>query len=491
MLSKFKDSLCELIQIGGMHPSSVDNPKILVAVSGGIDSMCMAQLFSDIYYSNYAIATVNFALRGEESDGDQELVKKWAGSKGIECYSTTFDTHSYANDNGISTQMAARDLRYDWFDSLIKEHGFDYLAIAHNLNDSVETFFLNILRGTGLQGLTGIRKKNGYIIRPLLTITRREIAEYVKLHDIPFREDSTNAQSHYSRNRLRNMVFPEFEMINQSFLNTVEKDMANVQAAVDILEEILPQKKEYLLDLESNRISIERLLEQKRPDYWLYAILDDYGFNYEQVRQITCLLDGQPGKEFHSDSHLLIKDREWLLLYPKGSANSGSESLHSQNKGQTDDIYAQTKMLVIDGLTVGKNESLQHSGRELTFHKLTKTKVFNYSKFRKRDDAMVGDLFAIGNFGFPEPEIFLDEGLISYPLEIRVWQQGDKFMPLGMKGFKKLSDFLTDMKLDKVTKTNTLVVFSGGKIIAVPGYRVDDRFKVSSSTLSLLRIDIK
>lgn len=498
MVSKFRDSLCDLIGTGGIYPSSPDAPSILLAVSGGIDSMCMAHLFSSIFYSNMAIATVNFSLRGEESDGDEELVKKWAEHKGIRCFSTTFDTHAYASDKGISTQMAARDLRYNWFEVLTKEYGFDYVAVAHNLNDSVETFFLNILRGTGLQGMTGIRKINGNIIRPLLSITRREIAEYVKLHNIPFREDSSNSQSHYSRNRLRNMVFPEFEMINQSFLTTVERDMANVQAALEILEDILPFKRDFLFDESGKRISTGRLLEEKRADYWLYALLSDYGFNYDQVLQILASLNGQPGKEFHSGSHLLIKDREWLLIYRKGAelneSSDDTTTIQLQGHGQKNDTETTShKELLIEDLHTGQTLEVWSGGWRLEFFRFSKPHGFKHK--RRVEDSMAGDLFSVGTSSdlsrTPEPELYIDAAKLIFPIKIRKWQQGDKFVPLGMKGFKKISDFLTDIKLDKVTKSNTLVVVSGDKIVALPGYRVDDRFKVDHKTGDVVKIHTK
>lgn len=498
MVSKFRDSLYGLIGTDGTHLSSPDAPSILLAVSGGIDSMCMAHLFSSIFYSNMAIATVNFSLRGEESDGDEELVKNWAGQKGIRCFSNTFDTHAYASDKGISTQMAARDLRYNWFEELTKEHGFDYVAVAHNLNDSVETFFLNILRGTGLQGMTGIRKRNGNIIRPLLSITRREIAEYVKLHNIPFREDSSNSQSHYSRNRLRNMVFPEFEMINQSYLTTVERDMANVQAALEILEDILPLKRDFLFDESGRRISIKKLLDEKRADYWLYSLLSDYGFNYDQVLQILASLNGQPGKEFHSGSHLLIKDREWLLIYRKGAelneSSDDTTTIQLQDHGQQNDTEtARDKELLIENLQTGQSMEVWSAGGRLEFFRFSKPHGFKHK--RRVENSMVGDLFSVatssGLSQTPEPELYVDAGKLLFPLKVRRWQQGDKFVPLGMKGFKKISDFLTDIKLDKVSKTNIPVVVSGDKIVALPGYRIDDRFKVDNYTIEVVRIHSK
>ena len=566
MLLKFKESLSKLTGLQEIHPASPDNPKILVAVSGGIDSMCLAHLFYRIFYKNFAIASVNFSLRGEESDGDEELVREWAEERGIAYFSKVFDTKEYCRVKGVSTQVAARDLRYGWFNSLMLEHSFDYLAVAHNLNDSVETFFLNILRGTGIQGLTGIRRKNGKIIRPLLSITRREIAEFVKKEKIPFREDSSNSQSYYSRNRLRNMVFPEFEMINASFLGTVEKDMSNVEAVADILEDLYITKKAELLDHKSSRIELSKLLKERRPDYWLYMILSEYGFNADQVEQIYSSLQGQPGKEFHSDSHLVLKDREYLLIYPKGVARGESgelndaESRLSYTNGQgislaefeerlTDkqdhtepepepepeaETEIETEIESETEITTGQtlesigdvldskieeveahdydNELFEVSlkgSRELKEYAILGflVRISVYPKpagFKFKDGPRkieyTADLFGSTdlsaaaavriNYKVNEPSLLLDADLLEYPLICRRWSDGDKFMPLGMTGYKKISDYLTDIKMDKMSKSYQPVMTSGDKIVALIGQRIDERYKITAHTKNILEITI-
>lgn len=502
MVTKFKESLLELIDSKHINSSTNTAPSILLAVSGGIDSMCMAHLFSRVFYSNYAIATVNFSLRGEESDGDENLVHEWADSNGIKCYSTTFDTIKYASDKGISTQMAARDLRYNWFETLVKEHSFEYLAIAHNLNDSVETFFINTLRGTGIQGLTGIRKKNGYIIRPLLGLTRSEIVDFVKQENIPFREDSTNAQSHYSRNRLRNLVFPEFEMINQSFLRTVERDMANVEAAVDVLQDLLIEKKNDFFDIVSSKISIEKLLKENRPDFWLYEILRDYGFNPDQIAQINESLKGQSGKEFHSESHLLIKDRDSLLLYSKGGSNAGNSSVNALNVSTNELLEVSSTLLPekldeidIPLLTPGERTRLEFLNNSIELTLYPKPKGFSYKKKQATNTALMGDLFSSTyvelvetRVSMPEPVLYLDADLLQFPIKLRSWKDGDKFMPLGMQGFKKLSDFMIDLKIDKIAKTQVPILLSGDDIATIIGYRIDERYKVTASSKNILEI---
>ncbi len=477
MIKKFKEALMSLLERDDLHPAANDNPSILLAVSGGIDSMCMLHLFHRIYYANFAIATVNFSLRGEESDEDEEMVQNWAAAKGVKCYSTQFDTKGYANQKGISTQMAARELRYEWFYKIMDSNSFDYLAIAHNLNDSVETFFINILRGTGINGLTGIKRRKDRVIRPLIGFTRREIAEFVKEEGVPFREDSSNIENHYSRNRIRNMIFPEFEMINSSFLRTVERDMQNIEAASDVLEDLIKERRSLFFEGSSDRISIERVMGERRADFWLYSLLSEYGFNALQTEQIMCALKGQPGKEFHSESHLLIKDREYLLLYPKGSIKELPT--------------CEREEFTIDYIGVGDESELVVDGLKIFFRVKKIDNNYNPKKKRRENSELTGDLFGnISGLFAVESEMSVDSDKLQYPLVIRRWTEGDRFMPLGMTGFKKVSDYLTDIKLDKNSKERQYVLLSGDKIIALLGLRIDERFKITSESRTSLDITI-
>lgn len=541
MQTKFKESLAKLLGLKEFHAASPDNPKILVAVSGGIDSMCLAHLFHRIFYSNFAIATVNFSLRGEESDADEQLVKEWADNRSIPYYTKTFDTAAYCRQTGLSTQVAARDLRYSWFNSIIEEHSFDYIAVAHNLNDSVETFFLNILRGTGLQGLTGIRKKNGKIIRPLLSITRREIVELVKREQIPFREDSSNSKNDYSRNRLRNMVFPEFEMINQSFLKTVERDMSNVEGAAEIIEDLFLKKRAELFNEKEGRISVKKLLGEVRPDYWLYMILSEYGFNTALTGQIFESIEGQPGKEFHSESYLLLKDRDYLLLYPKGGTPSKiddlpieefADSKHFGSGGNQESVTQNIAEKLIeetdeDIILLDEDEDVPgfqtdidekcdkqinqesfsvscNCSREVNEYSLLGIRVrisvypkptgFKFGKQKGIKKELTADLFEdaslISKPLFRERSLLLDADLLEFPLLGRRWEEGDRFMPLGMTGYKKVSDYLTDIKLDKISKNCQPVLMSGDKIVALIGQRIDERYKITAHTKNILEVTV-
>ena len=386
-------------------PDDAHKKSILLAVSGGIDSMSLAHIFvKNNLCKRVAIATVNFSLRGEESDGDFAFVKEWASERGVECFSTIFDTKSYAAEHSISTQMAARELRYGWFEQIARENGFDHIAIAHNLNDSVETLFINLLRGAGLRGITGISYSNGLIIRPLLNITREEIVRYVEKNAIPYREDATNSESHYVRNRIRNEIFPQFKEINPSFLETISRDISHFSQA----------------------------------EYWLDRILEQYGSNSTLIPKISDLIDAQPGKRFSSDTHTVIRDRDYFKIYLNG--------LFSEDCGGK---------LSVD--IVNRNE--------------------------------------IVSLVPPEGKLYVDADKVQFPLEARVWQLSDRFTPLGMRGSKKVSDFFVDMKLDLLQKGRVRVVTTKKngttQIVCVAPLRIDDSFKIDSQTTRVAIISLE
>lgn len=444
MLSKFKENL-------GAADSRC---KILAAVSGGIDSMVMASLLYECFNTDFAIATVNFKLRGEESDADQRLVCGWANDRGIKVFATSFDTSDYAVSKGISIEMAARELRYGWFYGLMDELGYETLAIAHNLNDSVETLFLNILRGTGIEGLGGIKLKTGRVIRPMLSFTRGEIVNYAQREGIPFREDSTNREDMYARNRIRNRVFPEFQMINPSFLRTIERDMVYFTEASDIIRKQLQQVRAEVVEKDSSRASlkirIDRLLSLEHSDYWLYMMLSDYDFNTAQAKQVHDSLTGQSGKEFHSRNYMIVKDRDYLLIYSK----------------EEKDVSEPGERLVEKPSETQSHIAI-HSQR-VSFRMFIKEKGF-----------------------IPEPskeKLYVDADKINFPLTCRIWKDGDRFIPLGMRGFKKLSDFFIDEKLDIKSKEHRLVLSDNDDIVAVLGHRIDDRYKITLSTKEVLEI---
>ena len=430
-----------LISLSG---GTVQGRRYLLGVSGGIDSMCMAELFlRSALHPRFAVAHVNFSLRGSESDGDMDSVVEWGRANGIQVYTRVFDTKAYSACRSVSTQMAARELRYGFFEELMKSEGFDYLSIAHNLNDSIETVFLNLVRGTGLRGLAGIPVCNGRIIRPLMEVPRADIEEYVRANGISYRDDRTNFESHYARNRVRNIIFPEFQKINPSFLNTVRRDSEYFREASDIIDGVYEGVCARVCNCGEDgvlTVDTRALLQEGHCCYWLNRILREYGFNSGQISDIgRCMISGQSGRIFRTGTHELVYGTERMRVYPLR---------------QEEDTR-----FVIDG-----------------------PGVYNFKGTRFRIDF------------FPRPAGFspVSDGSVLYfsadglkmPLLCRGWMPADRFRPFGMqKGSKKLSDFFTDLKLDRVQKlSQPILLDDAGRIVCLPGLRIDDRFRIKAPT---------
>lgn len=418
---------------------STSGKRYLLAVSGGMDSMCLAELFlRSRHHPDFSLAHVNFSLRGEESDEDEQLVRNWAESRGITFHHTRFDTTAYARQHSLSIEMAARELRYRWFETLLTDFHYDFLAVAHNRNDSVETLFLNLLRGTGINGITGIRKINGKTIRPLLDLTRKDISEYAVGHSIPYRDDHTNFENDYSRNKIRNLVFPVLETINPSFLDTIAWDMEHFAQASDILEETFEQIKGILLTEQGGAavIDLKKLNATGHREYYSFRILKPFGFNSAQIHDI--LDTTASGHIFISRGYELVTDRDTLKIYP---------------------LTEQTPVPV----TIDAPGTFAFGNTTLTI------------EIRP---------LAPGFDPHPAPgTLFFDATDLCFPLICRIWQEGDRFRPFGMKGTRKLSDYFTSLKLDIRTKNRQPVLCdAAGHIICIPPHRIDDRFRLTAST---------
>ena len=443
---RFKSKLLSLVT-PGEEVSGGKVPGVLLAVSGGVDSMTMAHLFHSIGYNNFSVATVNFSLRGEESDGDMQLVQDWCRERGIVCYSKRFDTESYANESGISTQMAARDLRYGWFSQLCNDIGISYLAVAHNLNDKIETLFINLLRGTGINGLSSIKESSnpaGFgmtVIRPLIEFSREEILVYSDSEKVPFRHDSTNFESHYSRNKIRNQVFPVFKEINPSYLKTLEREISLFSDAAKVIEQRFDEIKGMALSIltgsmESARISIPVLRNFGNEKYWLYLLLEEWGFSPDVVNDIYNSLDSQSGKLFYSSGYELLKDRNYLII-------------RDISASAIDDIDLNIISVKIYDVTSG-------------FKPLPSNIIF-----------------------------YLDADLTGENILFRRWRDGDRFNPLGMKGSKKISDFLTDLKRDRFSKEKRIVATTeDDRIICLLGERIDHNYRITQDTRRVLEISL-
>jgi tRNA(Ile)-lysidine synthase len=419
---------------------------VLVGVSGGIDSVVLLDLLDKAGFS-VAIAHCNFRLRGIESDGDERLVNELAKKYDVPLFKTSFDTDDYAKENKISIEMAARELRYKWFESIRSAHHFDYIAVAHHRDDQVETFFLNLARGTGISGLTGMRPKSGKIIRPLLFASRDDIENYRRENFLDFREDSSNESLLYQRNRVRHTLLPVMQTLNPSFRDGLIKTMSYLEDVSKICDLAVREMWERVTLRKGNGylISIAELkLLDPLPAY-LFGFLKTFGFNSNVVYEIADSLDGIPGKQFLSSTHRIVRDRESLILTPLKSVK--------EKQFYLDEGIAELKFPVHLKISVAENKD----------------------KFKIPDSRFVA---------------CIDLDKVQFPLLIRRWQKGDYFKPLGMSGFKKISDFFIDSKLSIPEKENVWILANGERVVWIIGHRLDDRYKITPLTHHLLRLEM-
>ena len=416
--------------------------KLLVAVSGGIDSIVLVHLLKQLGYE-ITIAHCNFGLRGEESDGDEKFIRDYASENNIKIFVTHFDTKLFAADNKLSIQVAARQLRYIWFDQLLEENSLDYLLTAHHLDDNIETFLINFIRGTGLEGLTGIPQQNSTIVRPLMPFTRNQIEAYALENSISWREDSSNASDKYLRNKLRHDIVPELKSLNPSFTDSFIQTLNNLQqtaslahdAAILMYQQVVAEKEG------QKHISIMQL--KRLPNYkaYLYQWLSPFGFTAWD--DIYDLADAQSGKQVFSSGYRLLKDRLVLILEPLKPVD---KQVYEIGEGVN---------LINEPLTIKLELGAEISSDS------TKNVVF------------------------------VNNNLIKFPLFVRKWQEGDYFCPLGMNGQKKkLSKFFKDEKLSLSEKENTWLLCSENEILWIIGRRADDRFKIRNTTDTILKIEV-
>jgi tRNA(Ile)-lysidine synthase len=417
---------------------------ILLAVSGGIDSMVMAHLFLKSG-NRFAIAHCNFSLRGEESDADEDFVRTFAETHGIPFYTIRFDTNKYAAEKKISVQIAARELRYNWFEELRRKHNFDKIAIAHNSDDNLETFFINLLRGAGLNGLTGISADAGSFVRPLLGFSRKDIVEYAIANNVSYREDSSNMSDKYLRNKLRHHVLPVFDDISMSFREKAAESVAYLAKANRFIEtetEMFLQRNIITKD-DDIYLPLDAIRQFHSREILLFYLLKTYGFCRDTISNIcVCIDNAACGKQFFSSTHCLLIDRMHIIISP---------------------AIDETSSYRLDP------DAHIHAGNfELRCEVIEKT-----ADFRLLRDKNVGEF---------------DLSKLNFPLLLRSCQAGDRFVPLGMKGQKKLSDFFIDIKLPVTEKRRRLVLVSGEDIIWLVGLRQDERFKVTELTEKILRV---
>lgn len=416
---------------------------MLLAVSGGKDSVCMAHLFKEAGL-NFAIAHCNFQLRGDASDGDQEFVKALASDLDVPFYTTFFDTKNYASERGISTQMAARDLRYGYFQDLIDEHKFVGVATAHHMDDVVETMLLNLTRGTGLAGLHGILPVRGNVYRPLLFTNSDDILVYLSSNGIKWREDQSNSEIKYKRNLLRHKVLPVLEELNPSFRKSFSGTASKVRLYKQYLNDSLIELSEQFIIPNVHQISVD-LAGLRGHDHAiiiLETIISEYGFTHADARSII-ESDHQSGKKYQNSTHELLIDRDQLHVRVRSFVEK-SDSVHISGVGSY-------------GWMGGTIEV-------------------------ERVEMSISDVTPSCNIAY------LDARKVEFPLTIRLWQDGDVFQPLGMKGKKKLSDFLIDEKVAMIDKEKVGVVVAKNDIVWVINHRIDDSYKLTDTTNEVIKL---
>jgi tRNA(Ile)-lysidine synthase len=416
--------------------------RILLTVSGGVDSVVMTHLFAEAGWE-CAIAHCNFQLRGQESEADEAFVRSLAARLEMPVFVERFDVKRESGVTGGSVQMAARNLRYNWFRSLAEKHSYDAIATAHNLNDSVETFFLNLARGTGIKGLTGIPPRNGKVIRPLLFATRKEIIDFAATSGIAFREDSSNRETKYQRNKIRHDVIPAMEQLNPGFITTMAANLKRMEEAGVIFGQVVDRVREQVFRKENGRIVADaKVIRELSPSgTWLHELFSPFGFTRAQCEGIRQILDADPGRCSISPTHQLFKDRQQLILVE--SRPKAFERYYLDDPDKPSSLPFSMDVEVLD----------RH------------------------------DLSAIPG----EPGIAcLDYDSIQFPLTIRHWLHGDYFYPLGMEQMKKLSDFFVDEKVPVPEKECTWILASGRKIVWIMGYRIDNRFRITDRTRRVL-----
>ncbi len=422
--------------------------KILLAVSGGMDSVLMCELFHKAGFK-FAIAHCNFQLRGEESNQDETFVSDLSKKYNVPFFVTSFQTNDYAKKRGISIQMAARELRFNWFQELIESENYDYVATAHHLDDQIETFFVNLSRGTGIAGLHGILPKHGNIIHPLLFVFRKDIEEYISENKIDYREDSSNKSTKYKRNKLRHDILPLFEELNPNFSEIITKNINQLRESEIIFRKEINRFKRKAVHSKSGKtfVNIKILKNYNQTSTYLYEFLTQYNFSYTTVGDIVRSLDEISGKQFFSETHRLLKDRECLIIAPL-----------SDNKFGDDYFIEKGKLEISEPIN-------------LSFHSI------EYS-----DDYKIPKQSSIAA---------LDSSKLEFPLVLRKWKQGDYFYPLGMNKKKKLSNFFIDEKFSIIDTENIWLVCSGEKIAWIVGHRIDNRFRINKNTKDIFQIEKK
>lgn len=433
-------SISKVLQYISEYQLFEGGDKVIVGVSGGADSVALLDMLYTLKLE-CIVAHCNFHLRGAESNRDAFFVEELCEKYKLKYERIDFDTEAYAVQSSISIEMAARELRYNWFEQIRIIHLADRIAVAHHRDDSVETILLNLVRGTGIRGLTGISPQNGYIVRPLLCLSRDEILDYLKERKLSYVDDSTNNEDLYTRNKIRLNIIPLLETINPSAREAIMRTAGHLAQVETVYKYYIDQARNDIF--KDNTIDIKRLVQYIEPEAVLYEILAPYGFNPSTIRQIFESLISQSGKVFYSDTYKLVRDRESYIL-------------------------KKINNLSVESFTIQEGDKIVSYPLKMTIEEIIPDEDFEIAKDK--------DI------------LYVDKDKIGFPLSIRRWQQGDWFVPFGMKGKKKVSDYFTDRKYSLFDKEEAWLLCSGDNIVWIIGERSDDRFKVDNLTKKILKI---
>jgi len=436
MISKFQKHLSQNL-------SFLTNKRLLLAISGGIDSMVMLDLFKKFGFE-IAIAHCNFQLRGQESNDDQAFIEKYSEENNIPLFVTQFDTKAFAEDFKLSIQVAARELRYKWFYELLEAENYDHVLTAHHADDNIETFLINLSRGSGLEGFTGIPMQNDKTIRPLLSFGREEILNYAKENGIQWREDSSNASDKYLRNKIRQEIVPVLKTLNPNLLYSFQQTLENLQQSMSLVDDAsrIVYRKVVLDEENQKKINLKELLQLPNYKAYLYQWLNPFGF--KAWNDIYDLVESQSGKQIFSEGFKLLKDRDYLILSPQTEIDREEKYWIEENQQQVN-FHLKLSFCKISSIGTSSNTT-----------------------------------------------IFVDQNKLKYPLVLRRWEEGDVFYPLGMNGkSKKVSKFFKDEKFSLIEKENTWLLCSENQIVWIVGIRQDERFKTETTTKQIIQIALQ
>ncbi len=416
---------------------------VLVGVSGGADSIALLTVLVELGYS-CIVGHCNFHLRGEESMRDECFTETYARKLGLPFVKVDFNTRDYAAEHHLSVEMAARELRYAWFEEMRCVHDAQAIAVAHHRDDNVETVLMNLIRGSGIRGMSGIRPKNGFVVRPLLSVTRQEILQWLSERQLEYVTDSTNLSAAYTRNFIRLRVLPLLETINPSVRTAINRTAEHLAETESLFAYVVADARKRVFEAE-NRLSIKALMQYPSPKTVLFELLKAFHFTPSSVDEIFLSLNKESGKLFFSSSHRLVKDRDCLLLSPLAAAGEK-------------EVYFLTG-----------EEGCWSGPIDLAFSRIVRTEELHIQK--DKDIA------------------YFDLDKLKFPLVLRHWQQGDWFVPFGMQGRKKLSDYFSDKKFSRLEKERVWLLCSGDEVIWIVGERSDNRFRVECATKRCLVVN--